>query len=129
MIFYIYGGVYKTGSNTANGPYYVMSNDVILVMPNYRGGALGKCPKTAYIQELHTHSLINMSVSKGFLSTGDTVIPGNFALKDQLLAMKWTRENIQYFGGDPNRVTMQGHSSGAMMAHMHTLVPLSKGIF
>lgn len=64
----------------------------------------------------------------GFLSTGDTVIPGNFGQKDQNMALRWVQKNIYSFGGDPNRVTLYGHSSGAMSAHLHSLSPMSRGI-
>lgn len=48
----------------------------------------------------------------GFLSTGDTVIPGNYGLKDQLLALQWVHNNIKYFGGNPQKVTIFGQSAG-----------------
>lgn len=81
----------------------MMNKDIVIVIPNYRLGVLG------------------------FLSTGDEVIPGNMGLKDQVLALQWTKKNIYRFGGDPNRITLHGHSSGAACVHLHTLSPLSKG--
>ena len=40
----------------------------------------------------------------GFLSTGDDEIPANLGLWDQNLALKWVQQNIEAFGGDPNKV-------------------------
>ena len=102
MVF-LYGGAFTEGSNERESPEYIMSFDVIVVQMNYRLGLFG------------------------FLSTGDAVIAGNQGLKDQTMALKWTRDNIYEFGGDPNRVTLVGHSSGATCVHLHTLSPLSKG--
>ena len=61
----------------------------------------------------------------GFLSTEDDVIPGNMAMLDQNLALKWVQENIHHFGGDPGRVTIFGQSAGAVMTKFHALSPLS----
>lgn len=63
----------------------------------------------------------------GYFSSGDSLIPGNFGLKDQVAALKWIQNNINRFGGDKNSVTVLGHNSGAACAHLHTVSALSKG--
>ncbi|KAJ8971087.1 hypothetical protein NQ314_000893, partial [Rhamnusium bicolor] len=67
--------------------------------------------------------------SMRFLTTLDDAAPGNYALKDQRAALRWVQENIENFGGDKNRVTIFGQSSGAGSVHYHTLSPFSKGLF
>ena len=63
----------------------------------------------------------------GFFSTEDQVAPGNYGLLDQSLALRWVRENIESFGGDPEQVTLFGQSSGAASVHAHMLSPRSTG--
>lgn len=107
-MIYIFGGGWFSGSANPNitGPEYIMdTKQVILVTFSYRLGAFG------------------------FLSTGDEVMPGNFGLKDQLLVMKWVKNNIEAFGGNPDKVTLFGQSVGAISAHMHMLSPQSQGLF
>ena len=48
------------------------------------------------------------------LSTGDSQARGNWALLDQIAALRWVQKNIEAFGGDPGCVTLFGQSSGAM---------------
>jgi len=48
----------------------------------------------------------------GFLSTEDGESSGNFGLKDQSMALTWVQENIQYFRGDPRKITLAGQSAG-----------------
>lgn len=70
-----------------------------------------------------------LRLSEGFLSTGDAASTGNFALKDQLLALKWINRNIKAFGGNPKNVTIMGASAGGISTHMHMMSPASRGLF
>lgn len=51
----------------------------------------------------------------GFLSTKSEEIPGNAGMLDVLFVIKWVKRNIRYFGGDSNKITVMGQSSGAAM--------------
>ena len=63
----------------------------------------------------------------GFLSTGDSNAPGNYALLDQVAALHWVKENIRAFGGDPNDVTLIGHGHGAALVNLLMISPVTKG--
>lgn len=63
----------------------------------------------------------------GFLSTGDSVVPGNAGLKDQVLALRWVQQNIAQFGGDPGSVTIGGVSAGGASVHLQVVSPMAKG--
>ncbi|CAA9998704.1 unnamed protein product [Nesidiocoris tenuis] len=100
----IHGGGFQNGFSHMQEPDYLMDrDDLILVTFNYRLGILG------------------------FLSLGDEYLPGNYGLKDQVLALRWIKENIGSFGGDANKITLLGCSAGGASVHYHVLSPLSKG--
>lgn len=59
----------------------------------------------------------------------DEIAPGNQGMQDQVLLLKWIRQNIARFGGDPDNVTIFGESSGGMSVHFLALSPAAKGNF
>ncbi|XP_032674579.1 esterase FE4-like [Odontomachus brunneus] len=93
------------GDDTFFGPDFLIEQDVILVTLNYRLGPIG------------------------FLNTRDKSAPGNAGLKDQVMALKWVKDNIHYFGGCPNRVTIFGEDAGASSVQLHMMSPMSDGLF
>ncbi|KAJ7590024.1 esterase 1 [Mycena floridula] len=98
VMLWVYGGGFAYGSAPQySGEAYVTSSvqrgtPIIYVNFNYRVGPLG-FPQG------------REATTKGFLNLG---------LKDQLAAMEWVQRNIQYFGGDKEKVTVFGESAGAV---------------
>lgn len=79
----------------------------------------------------HTFSSHKLSetfiIDTGFLCLDHEDVPGNAALKDQVMALRWVQKNISKFGGNPNRFTIFGESAGALSVSYHLLSPLSQG--
>lgn len=99
VMVYFHGGGFYEGAANHHPPNYLLEENVILVVVQYRLGALG------------------------FLSTLSAPIPGNAALLDCVLALNWVKSYISYFGGDPNRVTIFGQSAGAAIVSGLILSP------
>lgn len=59
---------------------------------------------------------------QGFITFNTTEYSGNMGLKDQALAMRWISENIEYFGGDKNAITLFGHSSGKQISFIKNVL-------
>ncbi|CAL1547971.1 unnamed protein product [Lymnaea stagnalis] len=106
VLVWIHGGGFRVGSQFSDGDGSTLARyGIVVASINYRLGPFG------------------------FLSTGDDVMPGNYGLLDQILALKWVQKNIHFFGGDPTQVTIAGASAGAISTSLHILSPLSKGLF
>jgi carboxylesterase type B len=65
----------------------------------------------------------------GFACVPEMGIYGNAAMKDQQMALEWVHENIGYFGGDKDNVTLFGSSAGATSTHLHSLNQKSRKYF
>jgi len=66
-------------------------------------------------------------VRAGFLSTGDSNAPGNYALLDIVAALHWVKENIAAFSGDAESVTLLGQGHGAALVHLLMVSPVTRG--
>ena len=116
VMVWVHGGGFMIGGSTL--PTYdptllVREEDVVVVAPNYRLGALGFLAPEA----------------RSPAARGDQAIAPNCGLADLVLALHWVQTNIGAFGGDPGRVTMFGESAGAG-AILHLMsAPAAAGLF
>ncbi|KAK3104955.1 hypothetical protein FSP39_013994 [Pinctada imbricata] len=106
VMTFIHGGIYSVGSGTSfDGTMFTLRGNVILVTINYRLGPFG------------------------FLSTQDSVVPGNVGLWDQRLAFEWIKDNIHEYGGNPDSITLFGGSAGGGSVSFQSLYPGNRGLF
>ena len=68
-------------------------------------------------------------MSLPLLSTGDQHARGNWGYLDQVAALRWLQQNIAYFGGNPDRVTIFGESAGGTSVSSLVVSPMSQGLF
>lgn len=107
VMVWIHGGGFLNGSSDIYDARRLAGRgDIVVVTINYRLGALGFLAHPALPGE-----------------------PGNYGLADQQAALRWVRDNIGGFGGDPGRVTIAGESAGAMSVCDHLVAPDSAGLF
>ncbi|XP_065202782.1 esterase E4-like [Planococcus citri] len=101
------------------------------------GGLLHGSPETWHYgsPELIMHlDVVYISIAfrlhfLGFLNLGLEECSGNQGLKDIIMGLRWIKDNISVFGGDPDNVTLIGSSIGAAVIHLIMLSPLAKGLF
>jgi para-nitrobenzyl esterase len=115
VIVWLHTGAFVAASANfggSNGRKLAEETGVIVVAPNYRLGPLGFLAHTA-------------------LEAEDPSRPstGNYGLLDQRAALKWVRDNIAQFGGDPNNITLAGTSAGGQSVGLHMVMPGSWGLF
>ena len=113
VMVWIYGGGFLAGSTseTRQDGAQLASNGVIVVSMNYRLGIFGFFAHPALTAESPNHS------------------SGNYGLLDQTAALRWVKENIAAFGGDPSNVTLFGESAGAFSVSAQMASPLAEGLF
>ncbi|CAG9762418.1 unnamed protein product [Ceutorhynchus assimilis] len=107
VLVWIHGGSFTSGNSSyvKFGPDYFLDQNLVFVSFNYRLGIFG------------------------FFSTEDGACPGNWGIKDQILALKWVQKNIAYFGGRPDNVTVFGQSAGAVSVNLLLQTKLAEGLF
>ncbi|KAJ8666884.1 hypothetical protein QAD02_008546 [Eretmocerus hayati] len=107
VVVWIHGGSFKGGYKDSSlyGPDFFIEEGVVLVTFNYRLGPLG------------------------FLNLNHEKATGNYGLKDQRMLLLWVKENIIFFGGNPDNVTLIGQSAGGVSTDLHVLSDMSTGLF
>lgn len=106
VMAWIHGGGFFIGAGSrprSDGTKLASYGNVVVVSFNYRIGALG------------------------FLNLPG--IPPNLGIQDQILALKWIKENIEVFGGNPDNITIFGESAGGQSVAILLAMPSSKGLF
>lgn len=113
VFVWVHGGAGTSGSGA--DPLFdgreLAARGMVVVTLNYRLGALG----------FLAHPALSADDPDG--------VSGNYALLDVVRALTWVRENARVFGGDPDRVTLAGQSSGATMVEQLMVAPPARGAF
>ncbi|MEZ5971083.1 MAG: carboxylesterase/lipase family protein [Hyphomonadaceae bacterium] len=110
VLVYIHGGAYNTGSGSSavtDGARLSAHGDVVVVTLNHRLNAFGYC----------------------YLAREGYPDSGNAGQLDLILALKWVRDNIAHFGGDPSCVTVFGQSGGGAKIATLMTMPAAAGLF
>lgn len=107
VLFWIHGGGHEMGHGTdqaGDGAAFARTHGLVVVTFNYRLGALG------------------------YLDVPGEQPTGALGLHDQIAALRWTRENIAAFGGDPDQITAYGWSAGGKTVSNLLASPLARGL-
>ena len=112
VLFWIHGGAFMHGCSSEkefDGEGFARKG-VILVSVNYRVNAFG----------FFAHPDLEAETEEK--------VSGNYGILDQIFALRWVKENIAAFGGDPAKVTIAGQSAGCMSVQTIVSSPLSQGL-
>ena len=112
VMVWIHGGGNTTGMPSEYNPeIFVKTENIIFVSMSYRLGFFGWL----------SHPLIREQSGLNASS--------NFGLLDQIMAVQWVKNNIQFFGGNPNNITIFGESAGGQDVIALYTSPIAKGLF
>lgn len=110
VMVWIHGGGFVVGSSSSdlyNGSKLAHNGDVVVVNFNYRLGILGFL----------------------YFEHGGKQFENNLGIQDQIAALKWVRDNIAAFGGDPEQVTIFGESAGGTSVQTLLACAAAKGLY
>jgi para-nitrobenzyl esterase len=112
VMVWIYGGAFMSGMTHV--PVYdgarLAEKGVVFVSLTYRVGPFG----------FLAHPELSQESGKG---------SGCYGIQDLVAGLRWVRDNVAHFGGDPNRVTIFGESAGGIAVSMLSVVPSARGLF
>lgn len=117
VMFYIHGGAYNNGSGSSplyDGVRLCRRGDVVVVTVNHRLNAFG---------------YLYLARHTGALAENPFLDSGNAGQLDLILALRWVRDNIAEFGGDPDRVMVFGQSGGGAKIATLMAMPAAAGLF
>ena len=114
VVVWIHGGGLLFGGikiNAYNGEYMARNESIVFISIQYRIGLLGFL------------GLPELKQEDPYKTTG------NYGILDQNAALQWVKKYIKAFGGDPNKITIDGESAGASSVFFHLTIPQSQGLY
>ena len=120
VMVWIHGGALVDGESNDYDPTAMVKDGVIVVTINYRLGILGFLAHPAFAAEKTDPD------HDGDFAAGSA---GDYGLMDQQLALRWVRDNIVFFGGDPLNVTIFGESAGGLSVFSQLASPSAANLF
>ena len=113
VIFYVHGGSLTTGQSDYT---------------EYRGENLAE-KGVVYVNFAYRLGVFGYYAADDLKAESPNGTTGNYGLLDQIAALQWVHDNIEYFGGDPDKITIAGESAGASSVNALCISPLTEGLF